>query len=97
MKMYNPPHPGAFIKETYLEPFGISVRYLAACLKVAPSTINRLIKGQSAISPDMAHRLAATLGRSAKSWLAMQAEYDLWVTKRPRLKKIDFSQFDDAA
>ena len=34
MLMHNSPHPGAFIKETYLKPFGISVRYLAEKLDV---------------------------------------------------------------
>jgi len=97
MIMHNPPHPGAFIKATYLDPFDLSVRYLAKHLKVAPSTINRLINEESAVSPDMAHRLSATLGRSPESWLAMQAQYDLWVAKQPKLKKIDFSKFEKAA
>lgn len=97
MIMYNPPHPGEFIKATYLDPFGLSVRFLAKYLKVAPSTINRLINREGAISPEMAKRLSATLGRSPESWLAMQAQYDLWKTKQPKLKKIDFSKFEDAA
>jgi plasmid maintenance system antidote protein VapI len=29
MAMYNPPHPGEFITEVYLEPHGISGRELA--------------------------------------------------------------------
>ena len=95
--MHNPPHPGEFIKETYLDPYNLSVRFLATHLKVAPSTINRLINGDSAVSPEMACRLSATLGRSPESWLAMQAQYDLWMTKQPKLKKIDFSKFEDAA
>ncbi len=97
MIMHNPPHPGDFIKVTYLDPFGLSVRCLAKHLKVAPSTINRLINTDSAVSPDMARRLSATLGRSPESWLAMQAQYDLWIIKPPKLKKIDFSKFEDAA
>lgn len=97
MNMYNPPHPGDFIKATYLDPYGLSVRYLANHLKVSPSTINRLVNGNTNLTPDMAMRLSATLGRSPESWLAMQAQYDLWVTKQPKLKKIDFSQFDDTA
>ncbi len=97
MTMHNPPHPGDFIKATYLEPYHLSVRFLATYLQVAPSTINRLINCQASVSPEMALRLSATLGRSPESWLAMQAQYDLWVTKQPKLKKIDFSKFEDAA
>ena len=97
MNMHNPPHPGAFIKATYLDPFGLSVRYLASQLRVAVSTINRIINGQSAISPEMAHRLSAVLGRTPESWLALQAQYDLWHAKHHKLKKINFDHLEDAA
>ena len=39
MTMYNPPHPGEFITDIYLEPYGISGRELAAKLDVAASTL----------------------------------------------------------
>jgi len=80
--MYNPPHPGEFIREVYLEPLGISYRTVAAKLKVAPSTFNRLIKGQSNISSEMALRLSKTLGRTPESWLIMQNNYNLWQAKQ---------------
>jgi addiction module HigA family antidote len=82
MSMYNPPHPGEFIREVYLEPLGISYRTVAAKLKVAPSTFNRLIKGQSNISSEMALRLSKTLGRSPESWLIMQNNYNLWQARQ---------------
>ncbi len=82
MSMYNPPHPGEFIREVYLEPLDISYRKVAAKLKVAPSTFNRLVKGQSNISSEMALRLSKTLGRSPESWLIMQNNYDLWQAKQ---------------
>ena len=78
MIMHNPPHPGEFIREVYLEPLGISYRTVAAKLKVAPSTFNRLINGQSNISSEMALRLSKTLGRSPESWLIMQNNFNLW-------------------
>ncbi|MCH7520256.1 MAG: HigA family addiction module antidote protein [Candidatus Marinimicrobia bacterium] len=81
MKMHNPPHPGEFIREVYLQPFSISTRSVAKKLKVSPSTFNRLINGETNVSPEMALRLSKTLGRSAESWLAMQGNYDLWRTK----------------
>jgi len=82
MSMHNPPHPGEFIKEVYLEPFNFSFRSVAMKLKVAPSTFLRLIKGQSSISPEMALRLSKGLGRSPESWLAMQDNYNLWHAKK---------------
>jgi addiction module HigA family antidote len=81
MAMHNPPHPGEFIFATYMEPFGISCRFLAERLDVAASTLNRVLKGQSGVSPEMALRLSKALGRSPESWLAMQHAYDLWVAR----------------
>lgn len=78
MTLYNPPHPGEFIRSVYLEAFGISARQLAASLDVSPSTLSRILKGNSGISPEMALRLSKVLGRSAESWLALQHQYDLW-------------------
>jgi addiction module HigA family antidote len=54
MSMHNPPHPGEFIVATYMEPFDLSCRFLAAKLDVAASTLNRVLKAQSGVSPEMA-------------------------------------------
>jgi len=64
MTMHNPPHPGEFIIEVYLEPNGISGREVAEKLDVAPSTLSRVLKGSSRITPEMALRLSKSLGRS---------------------------------
>lgn len=87
MTMYNPPHPGEFLRAAHIEPFDISIRSLAVSLGVAPSTLTRLINMRSGISPEMALRLSKALGRSSESWLAMQHNYDLWQTR----KTIDLS------
>ena len=82
MPLHNPPHPGEFIKEIYLEPYELSIRSLAESLGVSPSTLTRLINGQSGISPEMALRLSKALGRSPESWLSMQHNYDLWLARQ---------------
>ncbi|ADE15606.1 addiction module antidote protein, HigA family [Nitrosococcus halophilus Nc 4] len=56
MRMHNPPHPGEFIREVYITPYGISVRKVAASLGVSLSTLNLLLNGESNISPEMALR-----------------------------------------
>ena len=88
MTMFNPPHPGEFIHDVYLEPFGLSCRFVAQNLSVAPSSLNRILKGQSGISPEMALRLSKTLGRTPESWLTMQDNYDLWQAKQ----KVDLTE-----
>ncbi len=77
MPMHDPPHPGEFIRQIYLDPNQITGRQLAAKLGVSPSTLNRVLQGSSGISPEMALRLAKALGRSPESWLAMQDNHDL--------------------
>lgn len=93
MRMHNPPHPGEFIRETFLEPNSLSARAVAIQLKVSPSTFGRLLNGDNGVSADMAYRLSEVLGVSPESWLAMQNRYDLWVTrdvpKRYKLKRLE--------
>lgn len=94
MTMHNPPHPGEFIREVYLEPFEITGRQLSAKLGVAPSTLNRVLKGNSGISSEMALRLSKALGRTPESWLAMQDNFDLWQARQSvnldAVQKIEF-------
>ena len=97
MSMHNPPHPGEFIQATYMEPFGLSCRYLAEKLDVSPSTLNRVLKQQSGVSPEMALRLSKALGRSPESWLSMQDAYDLWnARKHIKLSKVRKVKLDAA-
>jgi addiction module HigA family antidote len=88
MMMHNPPHPGEFIKETYIDSLHISLRSAAEKLDVSPSTFSRMIKGESEVSPAMAWKLSKAFGRSPESWMLMQAEYDLWRAK----KKVNLSR-----
>ena len=97
MAMHNPPHPGEFIQATYMEPFGLSCRYLAEQLDVAASTLNRVLKKQSGISPEMALRLSKALGRSPESWLTMQDAYDLFQAKKGiKLNRVQRVRLDAA-
>ena len=82
MAMHNPPHPGEFINQIYLEPNNISGRELASKLNVASSTLSRILNGSSRITPEMALRLSIALGRTPESWLAMQDNHDLWLARK---------------
>jgi antitoxin HigA-1 len=82
MMMHSPPHPGEFIQEIYLTPSNHSAREMAVNLGVAASTLNRLLLGNSGVSPEMALRLSKAIGRSPESWLAMQDQYDLWQARQ---------------
>ncbi len=93
MRMFDPPHPGEFIRYVYMEPYGLTVRMVAKYLDVAPSTLTRLLNGSSAVTPEMAIRLSRVFGRSPESWMAMQDAYSLvnakLKTDLQKLKKLE--------
>ena len=96
-QQHDPPHPGALIRRTYIEPFSeLSANKIADQLGVARSTFNRLLNEAAGISPQMAVRLSRVLGGSAESWLTLQESYDLWKARQAvdvqSLVPIDFSQ-----
>ena len=98
MGMHSPPHPGEFIRETYIEPFDISIRSLAESLGVAASTLARIVSERSSVSPEMALRLSKALGRTPESWLAMQDNYDLWQARQSaNLSSVQKIQFEASA
>jgi addiction module HigA family antidote len=97
MQQHNPPHPGALIQRTYIEPFAeITGNKIADRLGVARSTFNRLLNGVSDISPEMSLRLSRVLGGSAESWLSLQASYNVWRARltfdAESLEPIDFNE-----
>jgi addiction module HigA family antidote len=75
--MRNPPHPGLSVRLNCLGPFGLSVTQGAKVLGVTRQALNKLIKGKSGISAEMAVRLSKAFGSSPEVWLGMQLDYDL--------------------
>jgi antitoxin HigA-1 len=82
MLQFDPPHPGTFIKRTYLEPYGLRSVDVANNLKVSSSKFSYLINEKSAVSSIVAFKLSKVFGRSPESWMAMQRNYDLWKVKQ---------------
>ncbi|SIT22709.1 addiction module antidote protein, HigA family [Filimonas lacunae] len=73
-----PVHPGAMLREMYLEPLGLSVTELAGNIGVARRTVSLLINEHSGVSAEMALRLAKAFGTTPELWLNMQQGFDLW-------------------
>ena len=78
MEMYNPPHPGEILKETCLEPMGLTVTKAAKALGVTREALSRLVNGRAGVSPEMAIRLSKALNTTPEMWLGLQQQYDLW-------------------
>ena len=47
-------------------------------------TVSEILNGRAGISPEMAIRLAIAFNTTPESWLAQQAQYDLWRANKKR-------------
>lgn len=88
-RMHNPPHPGEILQDTVLRSDGgMTVTEFSRRLGVSRVALSRVVNGRAAVSAELAIRLAAALGGSAESWLALQAAFDLWRAGKRRRPKI---------
>ncbi|MFM8748129.1 MAG: HigA family addiction module antitoxin [Aestuariivirga sp.] len=85
--LINPSHPGEVLQELYLAPLGLSPIALAKRIHVPRTRIERLARGETAVSADTAMRLARVFGTTAEYWMNLQRAWDL---ARAR-EKIDVS------
>lgn len=85
VQMFNPPHPADILREDILPELGLTVTDAARQLGVSRVTLSRLLHRTTGISPEMALRIEAWLGKDrggdAAQWLRMQSDYDLWQAK----------------
>ena len=51
---------------------------IAERIDVSRATINRIVQGHRAMTPDMAHRLGRLFGNGPDIWLNLQKQVDLW-------------------
>src|SRR3974390_543925 len=86
MPMKNPSHPGRILRSGYLEPLDLSVTRAAEILGVTRQALNNIVSGRSAVSAEMAVRLAKAFGTSAELWLRLQTAYDLARVEKSRIK-----------
>ena len=84
-----PVHPGAFLKDEFLQPLGISAYRLAKDIGVPVNRIAAIIGGARSITADTALRFARYFGTDAQSWINLQARYDLEITRRASGRRID--------
>jgi addiction module HigA family antidote len=75
-----PVHPGEILREDLSE-IGVSMNALAEALRVPANRILGIVRGDRAVTPETALRLAQYFGTSAEYWLNLQSKYDLDVAK----------------
>lgn len=84
-----PVHPGEILREDFLVPLNMSANSLAKALHVPAPRINDIVRERRAVSADTAMRLARYFGGDARSWLNLQAAYDLRVPEIENAERIE--------
>lgn len=84
-----PVHPGEILREDYLVPLDMSANALAKALNVPAPRVNDVVRERRGITADTAMRLARYFGGDARSWLNLQAAYDLRVAEKAIGKRIE--------
>ncbi len=83
-----PVHPGEVLREDFLFPLNMSANALSKALSVPAPRINDIVRERRGVSADTAMRLARYFGGDARSWLNLQAAYDLRVAEIENAKRI---------
>lgn len=81
-KPLDPIHPGEILLEDFMKPLGLSINQLARDLDVPPNRIGAIVNGLRSITADTALRLGAYFNVSPETWLGLQLDYDLRLTRR---------------
>ena len=84
-----PVHPGEVLREDYLVPLHLSANALAKALHVPAPRINDVVRERRGVSADTAMRLARYFGGDARSWLNLQAAYDLRVAELQNAERVE--------
>lgn len=77
MPMKDPPHPGESIRYDCMEPLGLTITQTAKHLGVSRKQLSDVLNGRAGISKEMAIRLDKLFGGNARTWYAIQADYDM--------------------
>lgn len=77
-----PTGSGEILREELLEPLGMTHKELADHVGCDVKVINRIVNGRSAVTAQMALRLAATFDMTPDFWLNAQKAVDLYRAAR---------------
>ena len=85
-----PTAPGEILHEEYLAPLGLTQKALADHLGCDIKVINRIVNGRTAVTAEMALKLAAAFDTTAEFWLAAQRAVDLYEASK-RISKLPYA------
>jgi addiction module HigA family antidote len=77
-KARRPIAPGKVLREDFIEPLKLTQGKVAEVLDVDRTTINEIVNGKRAITPEMALRLGHATKTSPEYWMKLQLAVDLF-------------------
>jgi addiction module HigA family antidote len=72
-----PIHPGEILREEFLVPLGLSANALSMALDISALQIHDIVREQTAVTSDIASRLASYFNTTVQFWLNLQNSFDL--------------------
>lgn len=73
-----PTHPGAVLREFYLDELDVTITEFAADIGVSRKAVSAIANARKSVTAEMAMRFAKATRTSPQLWLNLQANYDLW-------------------
>jgi addiction module HigA family antidote len=90
-------HPGEILKMEIIEGRNLTIGKAADLLGITRPTLSNIMNGKASITPNIALRLEAVFGGTARFWVRLQSSYDLFVAKKgfmknpPKIKHFDLA------
>lgn len=83
-----PTHPGAILKELYLDELHIGISEFADRIGISRKTVSGIVNGHRGVTPEMAVRFSKALpNTNPEMWLNLQKSYDLFEAEQ-RLSEV---------
>ena len=76
-EFYAPVHPGAILREEFVDPLGLTAGRIAKACGLAETLVSRILAEQTGISGDTALRLARFFSTTPQFWMNLQQHHDL--------------------
>ncbi len=88
-----PTHPGEVFLKDVLEPLGVTITDAAKMLGVTRKALSEFVNEKSALSPEMAIRIAKATNTTPESWMMMQMKLTMWLASQHEPKNVKVACF----
>ncbi len=78
---FRPVHPGVIVKRN-IDALGLTIEAFAEHIGTSRQNVHAIIRGDRAVTPEMAARLGRAFETGSRFWLNMQANYEVWEPER---------------